>query len=244
MLEGWRVSEAPGSLAYDPRAAKTPVYRQANVGRLRLLLSEQQWDPPQVTGRWCVRPDDVVLNKLAPVRAAFVSTAAHRHPADGNSLIVRGLPRSAAAWLALCFNHSGYQQLLLIEFGVLKRVGIGSLTSLRIPRAPPEMAALSARLHDLLDELLLAGEAIHRARTSRPRRSRAERHPAALTCVAGPSSTGKPSQAKVGFRRPWRFAPSSLRSQKTSAGFRLGTSHLVATAHDFSMCPLALVRFA
>src|SRR6218665_2464684 len=84
-LEGWRVSETPGALAYNPRAATTPVYRQGNIGRLRLVLTARHWDPPQMTGRWCVQPDDVVLNKLAPVRAAFVSAAAGRHPGRGKA---------------------------------------------------------------------------------------------------------------------------------------------------------------
>ena len=84
--KGWRVSETPKALDYDPRAGATPVYRQASIGCLRLQLSAQHWVSPQIEGRWCVRPGDVVLNKLAPVRAAFVSPAAKRHPVDGNTL--------------------------------------------------------------------------------------------------------------------------------------------------------------
>lgn len=164
LLEGWRASETPGALAYDPRAATTPVYRQANIGRLRLQLGAQHWDSPQITGRWCVQPDDVVLNKLAPVRAAFVAPNAKRHPVDGNALIVRGLSRPEAAWVALCLNQPGYEQLLLIESGVLQRVGLGALASLRVPPVPPQMEGLSARLRDALDEQMLASEALHRVR--------------------------------------------------------------------------------
>jgi len=164
VLEGWRVSETPGALAYNPRAATTPVYRQGNIGRLRLVLTARHWDPPQMTGRWCVQPDDVVLNKLAPVRAAFVSAAARRHPVDGNSLIVRGLSRPSAVWVTLCINQPGYEQLLLSESGGLRRVGIGTLASLRVPAVPPEMDGLSARLRDVLDELTLAGETLQRVR--------------------------------------------------------------------------------
>jgi hypothetical protein len=164
VLEGWRASETPGALTYDPRAATTPVYRQANIGRLRLLLGEQHWAPPQISGRWCVQPDDVVLNKLAPVRAAYVSPNARRHPVDGNSLIVRGLSKSEAAWVALCLNQPGYEQLLLIESGVLKRVGLGTLASLRVPPVPSEMEGLSARLRDILDEATLTSETLHHLR--------------------------------------------------------------------------------
>ena len=82
-----------------------------------MLLGAQHWDPPQITARWCVQPGDVVLNKLAPIRAAFVSANAKRHPVDGSSLIVRGLAFPQAAWVALCLNQPEYEQLLLIEFG-------------------------------------------------------------------------------------------------------------------------------
>ena len=159
------MSETLGALAFDARAAKAPIYRQANIRQLHLQLAEQHWTSPQISERWCVQPDDVVLNKIAPVRAAYVSPNARRHPVDSNSLIVRGLSTSAAVWVALCLNQPSYQQLLLIESGVLQRVGLGSLTSLRVPPVPPEMDGLSARLRDLIDEATLTNEALHRARS-------------------------------------------------------------------------------
>jgi hypothetical protein len=164
VLEGWRVSETPGALAYDPRAATAPIYRQANIGRLRLQLGAQHWAPPEFAGRWCVQPGDVVLNKLAPVRAAFISQNARRHPIDGNALIVRGLSRSKAAWVAICLNQPGYEQLLLTESGVLPRVGLSALKSLRVAAPPPQMEGLSARLRDIVDEQMLASDALHRIR--------------------------------------------------------------------------------
>jgi hypothetical protein len=165
VLEGWRVSETPKALDYDPRAASTPVYRQANIKQLRLQLGAQHWASPQIEGRWCVQPGDVVLNKLAPVRAAFVSPAAKRHPVDGNTLIVRGLSAAEAAWVALCLNHAGYERLLFLDSGVLDRVGLKALTALRLPPIPTEMDGLSARLRDAIDEQTLAGEAMHHVRT-------------------------------------------------------------------------------
>jgi hypothetical protein len=164
VLEGWRVSETPGALTYDPRAATAPIYRQSNLGRLRLRMSTAHWESPQLAGRWCVQPGDVVLNKLAPVRAALVSPAARRHPVDGNSLIVRGLSLSTSTWLAVCLNRPEYEPLLLIESGVLRRVGLGTVASLRVPPAPAEVDALSVTLRDLLDELLLVGETVQRVK--------------------------------------------------------------------------------
>jgi len=162
VLEGWRASETPGALTYDPLAATTPVYRQANIGSFRLLLSEPHWTSPSITGPWCVQPDDVVLNKLAPVRAALVSSNAKRHPVDGNSIIVRGLSRPTAAWVAVCLNYAGYEQVLIIESGVLKRVGLGALKTLRVPPVPSAMEGLAARLRELLDETALTSENLHR----------------------------------------------------------------------------------
>jgi hypothetical protein len=121
VLEGWRASETPGALSFDARAVTTPIYRQANIGRLHLLLGAQHWDPPQITGRWCVQPGDVVLNKLAPIRAAFVPANAKRHPVDGNSLIVRGLPFPQAAWVAFCLNQHELSMPLQIRRYLLMR---------------------------------------------------------------------------------------------------------------------------
>lgn len=165
VLEGWRVSETPGAETYDPRVATTPVYRQANVGRLRLQLEPKHWETPQIAGRWCVQPGDVVLNKIAPVRAAFVPPHAKRHPVDGNVLVIRGLPRAEAVWVALCLNQRGYEQRLVIESGAfLERVGLGALTGLRLPPMPHQMESLSAQLRDALEQQMLASEALHHIR--------------------------------------------------------------------------------
>lgn len=164
VLEGWRVSETPGAQAYDPRAAETPIYRQSNVGRFQLLLAEGHWAAPQMANRWCVRPGDVVLNKFAPLRAAVVSPAARRHPVDGNSLIVRGLPRPLETWLAVCLNRPEYEHLLLIESGLMRRVGIGSMSGLRLPPVPGEMAQLGVALRELLDDTLLVEGRLHQAK--------------------------------------------------------------------------------
>ncbi len=183
LIDGWRVSETPGAMNYDSRAADTPVYRQANIGQFQLLLGDQHWAKPQITGRWCVQPDDIVLNKLAPVRAALVPPNAKRHPVDGNSIIVRGLSLRAAAWLAVCLNQDGYQRLLVVESGVLKRVGLGALASVRLPPAPAEMDALAARLREIIDEATLVGERLHGVQVEAlAEASRADRPATDLRC--------------------------------------------------------------
>lgn len=162
VLEGWRVSETPATKTYDANAASTPIYRQSNIGHLRLVLSETHWTPPAVTERWCVQPGDVVVNKHMPVRAALISPASRRHPVDGNSLIVRGLPLPIATWLALCLNRPEYQQLLLMESGILRRVGLRALANLRLPPIPDLIRSLSVKVRDLLDDWVLTSEGLQR----------------------------------------------------------------------------------
>src|SRR6185369_11307563 len=76
----------------------------------------------------------------------------------------RGLPRSTAMWLALCLNRPEYEDLLLIESGVLRRVGLGTLANLRLPPVPVSVDVLSLALYELLDEMLLAGESVQRVK--------------------------------------------------------------------------------
>lgn len=166
VIEGWRASGTPGALGYDPLVATTPVYRQGNIEPLRLQPSGTLWSPPGINGDWCVRPGDVVLSKFAPVRAAFVSPAARRHPVDGNTLIVSDLPRAVAAWVAVCLNQPGYERLLLLGTGLMDRVGMKALASLRLPAAPPDMEGLSARLADALDDELIVAEPMRDARAA------------------------------------------------------------------------------
>jgi hypothetical protein len=216
VIEGWRASETPKAIDYDPRVASTPVYRQANIKQLRLQLGSQHWCSPQIEGRWCVRPGDVVLNKLAPVRAALVSPAAKRHPVDGNTLIVRDLSRTEAVWVALCLNHPGYERLLLLDSGVLARVGLKALAALRIPPVPPEMDGLSARLRDALDDQTLASEAMHHVRTE------------ANELTSAAPTTTRPLRGAAFFARDavthesWLPSATALRAEQRALAEELG----------------------
>lgn len=164
IIEGWRASASPTAVDFDPRAAVTPIYRPVNVQQFRLHPDPEHWASPHIQGRWCVRPGDVVLNKAAPVRAAYVSPAAYRHPVDGNSIILRGLPRPHAVWVMVCLNHPGYERLLVMSAGTLDRVGLKALADLRVPPPPPAMEGISARLSDALDDATMLGEALHHLR--------------------------------------------------------------------------------
>src|SRR5262245_60682042 len=59
----------------DPEAefVTSPIYRQVNLAPFRFRLKNAHWQPPAVVLAACVSPGDVVINKLAPVRAAWAT---------------------------------------------------------------------------------------------------------------------------------------------------------------------------
>ena len=149
-LEGWRMSLRPRHASQAAEAAFVPIYRQAHLTRLRISAAPEHMATPSMQGPWCVAPNDVVVNKIPPVRAAWAGPRVRRHPVDGNCLLVRGLPRRDAAWLAICLNHPEYEALLTLQSGsgVMPRVGLRALRELRVPPTPPEMEPLSAALRE------------------------------------------------------------------------------------------------
>src|SRR5262249_40301496 len=128
-LEGWRVSRSPNSDSYDPRIESTPIYRQSNISFMRFKGDPEHWESPKSAEGWCIHPGDVAVNKIAPIRPAGAVGPLHRHPIDGNCLLVRGLAPAKAFWLALCLNQPSYGAYLTQGAGVssLARVSLSSL---------------------------------------------------------------------------------------------------------------------
>jgi hypothetical protein len=143
-LEGWRATTATGTVGYDERATKSVFFRQMNIDTLYLRHETEHWNTPVLDEEWCVRPGDVVLTKIQPVRAAWVTSKAYRHPVDGNCILIRGSHEPTNGfWPALCLNHAPYQAYVLR--GVLiPRVSLGEVREMPIP-APPEGAEEVAR---------------------------------------------------------------------------------------------------
>ena len=162
VLEGWRISSTLGTVSYDPRSADVPIYRQSHIQPLCLLPDGQHWRQPVESGPWCVQTGDVVINKMAPIRAGIVSPLCPRHPIDGNCLIVRGLGPAAALWLAICLNDSAYANLLLAGQTGIQRLSQAALKGFRVPPVPIEAENLSRRLFAILDDIILAREIVHR----------------------------------------------------------------------------------
>jgi hypothetical protein len=160
-----------------------PIYRQANLTPFRFHLENAHWQPPTVESPECVAPGDVVINKLAPVRAAWATARLPRHPADANCIVIRwagrdeqismfdsgaGLQerrgRAVAFWTALCLNQPAYQEYLLRRSGAafLPRVRMSVLRQLKLPPVPPEAEQLAGAVVELLEQSLATGEELTR----------------------------------------------------------------------------------
>jgi hypothetical protein len=160
-----------------------PIFRQANLTPFRFHLDNAHWQAPTVELPECVAPGDVVINKLAPVRAAWATARLPRHPADANCIIIRwagrdeqlslfdpgaGLQerrgRAVAFWTALCLNQPAYQEYLLRRSGAafLPRARMSVLRELKLPPAPPEAEQLAGAVWEWLEQSLANAEELTR----------------------------------------------------------------------------------
>lgn len=158
-IEGWRISSNPSATTYDSRIDTMPIYRQANLECLNFNLDPEHWTTPNIEGSWCVKPNDVVLNKVVPVRAAWVTPTLHQHPIDGNCLLIRDLDREMACWVAICLNQPVYAEYLTSGTSLL-RVSLSKLRDLQVPVPPKAMSSLSAEIWKCSDEALINDEAL------------------------------------------------------------------------------------
>ena len=141
-----------------------PVYRQANLGTLRWKLDSQHWKQPAAADRTCVLPGDIVINKLAPVRASIATSRLHRHPVDANCYLLRGMERPVALWVALCLNQPVYAEYLVRLAGgsILPRVTMRALRELPLLFPPAEPRNLAEKTWALVDGFLAEEENLYR----------------------------------------------------------------------------------
>lgn len=159
IIEGKRETPSVG-----PQREEGPVYRQANLAPMRWKLTPEQWKQPTFLDRTCVRPGDVVVNKLAPVRAAVVTSRLYRHPVDSNCYLIRGMDQPIAFWAALCLNQPLYAEYLVRLAGasILPRVTMRALRELPLLMAPTEARSLAEKTCGLLDSFLSQEENLRR----------------------------------------------------------------------------------
>jgi hypothetical protein len=146
VVEGQRWGEGP--------EADGPVYRLSNIGELEMRLEPQHAASPMFANNRCVGPGDVVVSKIAPVRAAFVTPNVFRHPVDANCFLVRGLDLAMGFWFALCINQPAFGEYLVRKSGaaIVPRVRADVLESVRLPRPPAGIEVTSRRIYACIEK--------------------------------------------------------------------------------------------
>ena len=134
-----------------------PVYRVSNVGWLELRMDSAHCASPVSSGERCVVPGDVVVSKIAPVRAAIATSSVFRHPVDANCCIVRGLSQATGFWFALCLNQPAFGEYLVRKSGaaIMPRVSADALKAIRLPVPPVGIESISHRVFECIERRLL-----------------------------------------------------------------------------------------
>ena len=134
-----------------------PIYRVSNVGGLELGMDSEHYSSPVSAGDRCVVPGDIVVSKIAPVRASIATSSVFRHPVDANCCIVRGLGVATGFWFALCINQPAFGEYLVRKSGaaIVPRVAADALKSIRLPKPPAAIAAVSHRVNQCIERRLL-----------------------------------------------------------------------------------------
>jgi hypothetical protein len=146
VVEGQRWGEGP--------EAHGPVYRLSNIGELEMRLEPGHCSSPLFTSIRCVGPGDVVVSKIAPVRAAVVTPNVFRHPVDANCFLVRGLDVAMGFWFALCINQPAFCEYLVRKSGaaIVPRLRADVLGSVRLPRPPAGIEVISRRAYACIEK--------------------------------------------------------------------------------------------
>ena len=154
VVEGLRDADEKGDAMDEEGHLTSPSYGQMNIGQIEFSLETTHCSPPSVTNPCCVQPGDVVVTKISPIRASWVTPGAFRHPIDSNCYLVRGLTYSDGFWLALCINQPACGHYLVRKSGaaVLPRVRKTALRSLAIPKPPDTVRFLSEDIADCIDQ--------------------------------------------------------------------------------------------
>jgi len=131
-----------------------PVYRPGNIQAMHLVPGSEHLCSPGADLPQCLHPGDVVVTKAAPPRAALVPELVHRHPVDGNCMILRGLPPALALWVAWCLNQApvGAYLAIMSGRGMIPRISQSALGELRLPAPPSEVVKWAQATLPLLEE--------------------------------------------------------------------------------------------
>lgn len=142
VFEGFRNPADPQAEGHDAAHANSPLYRQGNVSAFRVELDGAHWQRPIIDDDYCVRPDDLLVSRIPPLRSAVVTSKHHRHPIDQQLFCVRGLSVADGAWVAALLNQDEYEAYMVASSAsqALPRVSLRALRKTPIP-AVPELAS-------------------------------------------------------------------------------------------------------
>jgi len=140
----------------DLGASDEPGYRMSNVDCLEMRLTPDLCRSPAIESRYCVEPGDLVMTKMAPIRAALATPNLFRHPVDANLCLVRGLDVPQGFWVALCLNQRAFGDYLVRKSGaaVVPRIRADVLKSVRFPRPPAIVERLSHQVYECIEQRL------------------------------------------------------------------------------------------
>lgn len=164
LIDGWRI--------LDSSHTNTVFFRQPNIAPMRFYLDTQHWQIPESYNKESkskknierfVEPGDVVINRTLPFRAAWATSQLHRHPVDGNCIIIRiKKGYELSFWTAVCLNqpiYTYYLAALSRVSSLLPRITIERLSSFKLPKPPLSDLASLARDFEACNDAILQNSA-------------------------------------------------------------------------------------
>lgn len=174
IIEGLRLTSKDVQAEIIQKEINATV-RSAQINNFRIDFSADNWSgsladveiETKLTGNYKKRylqTGDVVLKRIAPLRAAWVTPSVPHVPVDENCFIIRRLKQTEAFWYCLCFNQPIYDSYLSrnTRGTSLFRVSIKSLKSTEIPSPPEDIKNISSRAWATLEKSYSESAAVFR----------------------------------------------------------------------------------
>lgn len=164
VFEGFRNPADPKSEWHDAAHADSPLYRQGDVSAFRIEVDGDHWQRPIVSGDYCVRPDDLLVTRIPPLRSGLITARHHRHPVDPQVFCIRGLTVAEGAWVAALLNQDEYEAHLVASSAsqALPRVSLKALRRTPIPQVPELAARWASGVVLVLGEMVANQERLFR----------------------------------------------------------------------------------
>lgn len=164
VFEGFRNPADPQAEGHDAKHAQSPLYRQGDVSAFRIEVDGDHWQRPIVSGDYCVRPDDLLVTRIPPVRSGLITARHHRHPVDPQVFCIRGLTVAEGAWVAALLNSAEYEAYLVASSAsqALPRVSLRALRKAPVPQVPEVATRWASSVLLVLGEMVANQERLFR----------------------------------------------------------------------------------